>query len=283
MYYPSKTLYFAALLLVFGVTSPGAHATVDLSREWSAPAQPYDCSGKAAAMLLPGAFSVQLADISTPSKDAEDLLEVYGKAACKAAYSAWALTGFKKAWLPGMRFVMVDTVQGDDYQAFHTGITGHMVVATRRAVKQMGRSSFADLPLVWTLGHELGHGLHWDEGVKKGIGAAGAIVATVGGLAVGVTRGAKAGIGTAVAGAALATCGKGLYGIKAEKDADRFGFRVLLRAGVDYARAQEATIATLNSKQEGTGNPCGTGDISAHPSTESRVKNIEGIRDTFDD
>jgi Zn-dependent protease with chaperone function len=206
------------------------------------------------------------------------------RAACTALKGAGLAEGTKPEWFAKLPFILVDGAKEGPYDAtYQNGIQQAIESSALVSVSVQLLKGFSEAELVWTLGHELGHGVNSDVGYKKAMDAA-AFGAPIAGAILSSSSKLKALKGLAK-GAAL---GAGIYAYKkcwyapgSEKKADTYGLLVLEK--LNYDKTKAIGIATSAIQKMDKANPpppdkmlgCMTPGLSEHPSPAARIKNLQ--------
>lgn len=124
--------------------------------------------------------------VNRSGKQDEQLVRKLETAACKASYGAMkeaASQGKHPEWIQGLLFVIVDDISGNkleaSFQRRFGGAPARWVDVTEPLLSTAPANQ-----LVWTLGHELAHGVLKHQEVKKAIFVGGTTAALVGGMGV---------------------------------------------------------------------------------------------------
>lgn len=204
---------------------------------------------------------------------------------CRGLYGAYKEAQARKRaapWLLSLPVQVVSDIKGNPQQA-------EFVADNEGAQRQVMRMTvqlfqvYSEEELLWTVGHELGHGVLSHGGTQRGVRLAGAVAAGVGGYAALKGRGLlKRGVSAAVgvAGVAAATCGHHWVGKRHEFAADEFGVRVAQHAGLTLDKVKAVAVGLMNEQsapEEGCKSKMGTGQ-TAHPSSAERAKRITALR-----
>ncbi len=235
--------------------------------------------------LLPKTLTVALVDLTSRS-DAEHLNILAGPA-CQSLYGARqaaTAAGEDTSWFNGLPFVLVDDIDGATDQAqfrrkiilpWDDGVPRLVLVAS---------GTFAAYPkdgLVWTLGHELGHGVYGHSMKRKWL-LAPSLMLIGAGMVLGwhyKARRTQRLVGAAfiLAGVTFFPTSHALFSKYHEMDADIFGVDAAAHAGIGKARAKAVALKVLNehSMNEDSWWYCGLPNLNVHPSTAERIKRIE--------
>lgn len=249
--------------------------------------QVFDCAIAKELGLKPKSLTVGVHDATdAPSQDNRNKVAI---AACKSIYGALkvaALESIPADWLRTVPLVLVDTAVNQAEQAmffrkpFEGDATGTVIV-TNKIIQDYSIDELA-----WVLGHEYAHGLQRHSEARMGTVGGGVALATAGALGLMLGRGALVrGLGALAlaGGTAFATCGPAAQTSQQELDADAFGIRVLVHAGLSLIAAKAAATQVFQRHSEVAGkclSPANDGfiDQNVHPSTIQREKAIQALK-----
>lgn len=204
---------------------------------------------------------------------------------CRGLYGAYKEAQARRIntpWMLNLPVEFVANIKGHPQQAeFERKALGTPARVMRVTVELV--QVFSEEELLWTVGHELGHGV-LGHSMKQRSVRAGGVVAALGGAAGAVLARGSLKKGAAVvvgaAGVAAATCGHAWVGPKHEHEADEFGVRAAQHAGMTLTQVKAVAVALMNehdAPEEGCVDKAGTGQ-SAHPSSAERAKRIAALR-----
>lgn len=236
-------------------------------------------------ILSPDVLTVRLFDI-TSRPDAEHLQKL-AVAACQILYGARraAITaGEDTSWFNGVPFVLVDEINGATDQAqFRRKIVlpwdedfPRLVLVASGTIR-----SYTGAELVWTLGHELAHGVYGHSMKRKWI-----VFGSIGFIILGMIlawhfKARKAqrviGVGSILLGIVLYPVGHAVSSKYHEMSADIFGVDAAARSGLEREQAKAVALKVLETHRmdEDSWWQCGLPNLNVHPSTAERIQYIE--------
>lgn len=232
-------------------------------------------------------LTVRLVD-QTSRRDVEHL-SILARPACLSLYGARqaaTVAGEDTSWFNGLTFFLVDAIDGATDQAqfvrdiispWSTGKSRYVVVASGTF------AAYTKDELIWTLGHELGHGVYDDSMKRKPIIPVAAILIFVGFYRASLRTAGRPwrilGIVLILSGVAFLLSGHALFSKAHEMDADVFGVDAAAHTGVGKALAKAAALSVLHAHpmEEERWYRCGGLNLNVHPSTEKRIKHIENF------
>jgi len=230
-------------------------------------------------------LSVRLIDL-TSHRDIEHLTTL-ARPVCLSLYGARlaaTLAGEDTTWFNRMPFFLVDAIEGATDQAqfrremippWSTGESRYVLVASGIF------ATYTNGELVWTLGHELGHGVFGHSMKRKPIVAVAISLMIVGFCLAWRRTPVRRTVGAVVilAGAVFLLTGHALFSKAHEMEADVFGVDAAALAGAGSAPAKAAALSVLiaHPMAEESWCRCGGLNLNVHPSTVERKKNIENM------
>jgi Zn-dependent protease with chaperone function len=217
-------------------------------------------------------------------------LENLAEPACRSLYGARqvAIAAHEDtSWFNGLPFILVDNIDGVTDQAqyqrnfifpWETGAPRLVLVAKGMFAKSSSNE------LIWTLGHELGHGVY-DHSRKRNWLLPVSFVIILGGAVLAWRHNAgriQRVIGTLfiIAGFVFYPVSIASFSKSHEMDADIFGVKTAARAGIGNKEAQAAALNFMNGHKmnEDSWWKCGLPNRNVHPSTKERADRIRALQ-----
>lgn len=239
-------------------------------------------AGIAGGQLRPNMLNVRLID-RTAQPDEKHLAKLFAPA-CRSMYGAFQVAeaaGEDTSWFNGLPFVLVDTLGGTADQArFERGMPWNEF--PRQVKVASGTfSTYSTDQLVWTLGHELGHGVYGHSMLRKTIIPLSIILILAGGLFAAIIakkwRGRTAGTVVAAIGFASYVAGSALASMRHEFSADKFGMQAAAHSGMGITGAESAALTMLQRHINDLEDPwfqCALPNLNVHPAVQIRVDRI---------
>lgn len=238
--------------------------------------------------IKPKTLTIVISDLT--SSPNEKHLEDLAGPACRSLYGARqvAIAAHEgTSWFNGLPFVLVDDIDGATDQAqyqrklmfpWETGVPRLVLVARGLFAKSSTNE------LIWTIGHELGHGVYTHSGKRKWLLLVSFVIIMFGAV-LGWRH--NAGRIQKVIGTLIVISGFVFYPISIalfskfhEMDADIFGVKAAAGAGIGNKEAQAAALNMLNRHKmdEDSWWKCGVPNQNVHPSTKERVDRIGALQ-----
>lgn len=243
------------------------------------------CTPVLTAMGLPASNAPNATVTSYVTAMAPDVKERFEVSVCASLYGSYLVgkaNNKRLDWLNGLPVVLANEIKGERNMAlFERGGLGD-AVPRRMAVTLTYVSLRSAEDLLWTLGHELGHGYYGHSRQQEfaHLGKNVAAAATgVGGAVLMFKKGGavKKGLGAAMAvgGLAAATTDAPEKALahRGEFQADEFGVRVLVALGYSLVDAQKVALDTLSRTPVEVMNESAT-----HPSAKARLKAVAALK-----
>jgi Zn-dependent protease with chaperone function len=223
-----------------------------------------DCSDVQELRIATGMFGINV--ISDEPEFTNELSQKLERIACRTTYAAWRMEQRRLPWLNGLRFEISKLVKGESLQAAHEGIFNHKVLITTGLLRAMNEDQ-----LLWTIGHELGHGVHNHQAKKNATRVAGFVVA-VGGAWLFAKGRTTVAVVLAATGMTAVVCGPGLLSLSQELDADIYGLRMLNSGlGVGLIDAKNIAVSAVSFRGLQPAERCKPSQDNLHHSVEDRI------------
>jgi Zn-dependent protease with chaperone function len=269
---------------VIGFSTPGAAISGVQIPESNAPMREYDCSNQSDLDVSGVGLKLIFQD-GTAEPNKSNLVKLR-KLACTSAAAAIRLAvkeGRPAPWINGLPVVLRDDLNGQKDQAYF-----ERTPVRRMAVAAGILTNLSEAQALFIFGHELGHGVYGHAMAKSTARAGLAITSIFVGAGAAVFGKGKlmkvAGVATGLAVGGAAACAPGMLNVGFEKQADAFGLKAMVEAGILKKDAQSEVVALMRAHQEQEPGcfkrPDGSysaPDDFRHPATGPRIKAIERV------
>lgn len=244
-------------------------------------------AGIAGDQLRPNMLTVRLID-RMAQPDERHLIKLFTPA-CRSLYGAFQVavaSGKDTSWFNGFPFVLVDTLGGATDQAlFERGMPWSEFPRQVKVATGIF-STYSSDQLIWTLGHELGHGVYGHAMLKKFNFNLIVITILIGVLWLFFADGWRwetAGAVVAAIGFAGYFAGSALISMCHEFSADKFGIEAAAHSGMGTTGAESAALTMLQRHINDPEDPwfkCLIPNQNVHPAVQVRMDRIRELHST---